>query len=83
MRADLPLDALADKTVFSAGGDEIGIARGVVADAAGRATHVEVELPGGIRRSIPVARARLANDRVIVTYTADQMLQMPPAVTVV
>jgi PRC-barrel domain len=83
MRAELPLNALVDKTVFSADGDEIGIARGVVADAAGRATHVKVELPGDIRRNIPVARARVANDRVIVTYTSEQILQMSPIVTVV
>jgi PRC-barrel domain len=78
MNADMPPDALSGKTVLSVDGDEIGVARDVVADGAGRATHVEVELPSNVRRSISITGARLANDRVFVTYTAEQILQLPP-----
>jgi PRC-barrel domain len=77
MQSDRPSESLVDKAVDSVDGEAIGIARGVVVDGAGRATHVDVELPGDERRSIPLTGVRVRDDRVVVTYTADEILQMP------
>ncbi len=70
-------DALLEKAVFSADGDQIGMSRRLVADGAGTVTHVVVELPGAVEREIPITGSRPANDRLVVTYTAEEILQMP------
>jgi hypothetical protein len=77
MTTDRRPEALVDKAVFSADGDHIGMSRGVVADGAGNVTHVVVELPGAVERTIPITGSRPANDRLVVTYTSEEILQMP------
>lgn len=83
MTSNRQQDALVDKLVFSADGDEIGVSRTVAIDGGGNVTHIVVELPDHVHRVIPVTGSRPANDRLVVTYTSEEILQMPaPTATI-